>query len=142
MIKARMKEVERGGEKACQLVVSGYQRFKNRDSGGEEAFLFEMATARTIMYCVFHRLLGASRRREAKRLSARLRQRAPLWAWRWGEDPSLLGKLFLSRGSRLSPWLLFFWARRKREGGHAPLVMYRGLAWAQNDATHPHPHTI
>lgn len=42
MIKARMKEeFERRGAKACQLVASGYQRFKSGDSGGEEIFLFK-----------------------------------------------------------------------------------------------------
>lgn len=36
-----------------------------------------------------------------------------------GEDPSLLWKLFLSKGSRLSPWLLFSGqAERGREGTH------------------------
>ena len=34
-----------------------------------------------------------------------------------------------------------FWARRKREGGRGPLVMYRDLAWAQSDATQTHMHT-
>lgn len=41
VIKARIKEeVDRTGEKACQLVVSEYQHFKIGDSGGEETFLF------------------------------------------------------------------------------------------------------
>lgn len=94
-----------------------------------------MATARTIVYCVLHRLLGTSRGREAKRLSARLRQRTPLWVWRWGEDPLSALEALFEQGEQVVALVALFWARRKREGGHAPLVMYRGLAWAQSDAT-------
>ena len=79
-------------------------------------------------------------------MSARLRQRAPMWAWRQGEDPSLLWKLFFEQGEQVVALVALFWARRKREGGHAPLVMYRDLAWASSDATHTHEyrdgHTI
>lgn len=51
--------------------------------------------------------------------------------------PFCSGSLF-SRGSRLSPWLLFFWARGEWKGGHTSLVMCTGLAWVQSDATHTH----
>lgn len=97
-------------------MVSGYQHSKNEDSGGEETFSFRMATARTIMYCVFHRLLGASTRREAKRLSARWRQGDPLWARPWREDPSLLWKFFFERGEQVVALVALFLGKAKQGG--------------------------
>lgn len=47
------EDERRGGQKANQLVATGYQCIKKGDSGGEETSLLCMATAGTIMHFVY-----------------------------------------------------------------------------------------
>lgn len=47
------QDERRRGQKANQLVATGYQCIKKGDSGGEETSLLCMATAGTIMYFVY-----------------------------------------------------------------------------------------
>lgn len=47
------QDERRRGQKAHQLVATGYQCSKNGNSGGEETSLLCMATAGTIMYFVY-----------------------------------------------------------------------------------------
>lgn len=60
----------------------------------------------------------------------------------WGPLSAL--EALSEQGEQVVALVALFWASRKREGGreggHAPLVMYRDLAWAHSHATHTHPH--